>query len=322
MKEIVLITLMLFGASIAFADTLIPERIGTFEVTEEDVVYANVDGGELLAHTYRPNTDNTLYAAVEVHGGAWNYFDRMAGKLYNKALASAGIYIMAVDFRQGPNFKHPLGSRDVTAAVRYLKVNAARMKINPEKIGLIGSSSGGHLALLAGIRPNAPLHQGTPVAVSNGKFDPMSSIDAKVNYVIALWPVSDPLYRFEYAKKVGRDRLVAAHNGYFANPADMKDASIADIIKRGDAGHLPAILVVQPGQDKNIPIEMTYEMMTAYQNAGGYVDYAYYPNQPHAFAHKPTSDTDDCIDLMRQFIKRQVRHQEPEDTASLAKATK
>ena len=306
MKGIVLLALMLLGTSITFAETLIPDDIGKFEVTEEDFVFANIDGVALLARSYRPNTDKTLYAVVEVHGGAWNYFDRMAGRLYNKALASAGIFIMAVDFRQGPKFKHPMASRDVIAAIRYLKVHAQRLNINPEKIGLIGSSSGGHLALLAGVRPNAAIHQGTTILMPDGKLDPLPSMDAKVDYAIALWPVSDPLYRYAYAKKTGREKLVAAHDGYFAKPADMKDASIADILRRGDAEHLPAVLVVQPGKDKNIPIEMTFEMMSAYQNAGGYVDYAYYPNQPHGFAHKSSADTDDCIRLMRDFIQRRI----------------
>ena len=298
---------MLLISTLAFADTLFPEDIGRYGVMEDDFVFADVDGLELRAHSYRPKTDRPVYAVVEVHGGAWNYFDRMAGQLYNKALASAGLMVMAVDFRQGPKFKHPMASRDVTGAIRYLKVHARRLNIDSTRIGLIGSSSGGHLALLSGIRPNAAIHQGTSIVMPDKKTDPAPSADAKVDYVIALWPVSDPLYRYEYAKKAGMEKLVAAHDGYFAKPSDMGDASIADIIKRGDAEHLPAILVVQPGKDENIPMEMTFAMMAAYQNAGGVVDYAFYPDQPHAFAHRPTRDTEDCIRLMNNFIKRRIK---------------
>ena len=307
MKLIIALLILVMGFSTSFAETMTPETIGKYEVLEEDFVYAKIDGIELRAHIYKPKIEEKVYAVVDAHPGAWNYYDRMAGQLYNKALASSGLLVMAVDFRQGPKFKHPLASRDLTGAVRYLRVNAEQLNINPDTIGLIGSSSGGHLALLAGIRPNADIHKGTPIALPDGKFDEMAAADAKVDFVIALWPVSDPFFRYEYAKKTGRDKLVAAHDGYFSDPSDMKDAGIAGIIKHGEAEDLPPILVVQPGKDKNIPEEMTFDMIQAYQTAGGYVDYAYYPDQPHAFAHKPSNDTDDCINLMHDFIKRQLK---------------
>ncbi len=283
-------------------------EVGRYEVIEEDFVYAEVDGVELRAHSYRPKKSGPLPAAVEAHGGAWNLYDRMAGDLYNKALASAGLYVLAVDFRQGPDYQHPLGSRDIASAVRFLRHNAESLNIDAASIGLIGSSSGGHLALLAGLKPNDPVHQGTPVRAGES-FQLLAEVDASVAYIIPLWPVSDPLYRFGYAKEVGRERLIEFHQAYFGDENAMGDASVQRLLRAGEAVEkLPPILVVQPGEDTNIPRPMTFDLMAAYQDAGGQVDYHFYPGMPHAFAHRPSASTDECIDGMRSFINRSLSH--------------
>ncbi|GAB1257488.1 hypothetical protein NBRC116494_19900 [Aurantivibrio plasticivorans] len=281
------------------SNTLAVGEVGDYSVIEEEFVYSVVgDGIELMARSYRPNTEKTLHALVEVHGGAWNLYDRTAGELYNRALASAGLYVLAIDFRQGPNFKHPLASLDATSAVRYLRDNSSRLNLNPDTIGIAGSSSGGHLALLSGLLPDHPQH------FADESIKPSTS--ASVDYIIALWPVSDPIYRFNYAKRIQREPLIKAHLNYFGDEAAMKDANIVRVLGELNVTP-PATLIVQPGEDKNIPLEMTQNLVSAYQSAGGAVDYAFYPGEAHAFAHKASAATDDCIQLMVNFIRRQVQ---------------
>jgi len=246
------------------------QEIGHYEVVEEEFVYARIAGLELLARSYRPKKEGRLPALIEVHGGAWNLYDRNAGSLYNHALASAGIYVMAIDFRQGPEYQHPLGSRDTAGAVRYLRAHADELNIDSDSIGLVGSSSGGHLALLAGLKPNQDLHKGTPLIpgivseivvgivsetdTSEKQAVNMDALNAEVSYIIALWPVSDPSYRYEYAKRIGRDGLIKMHDAYFGTQENMKAASIARILNEKEATeNLPEVLIVQAGEDGNIP---------------------------------------------------------------------
>ncbi len=285
------------------------EAIGQYEVEEKDFVYASVDGIELRAISYRPIKPGILPAVVEVHGGAWNLYNRTAGELYNKALASSGLFVLAIDFRQGPDHQHPLGSRDTASAVRYLKAHANELSIDANKIGLIGSSSGGHLALLAGLKPNAKMHLGTPIVGANKQTMDADQLDATVDYVIALWPVSDPDYRYGYAKQIKRDRLIQFHDNYFGSVAAMKDASVQRILKEEigtNRKDLPAVLVVQPGEDGNIPRPMTFSLLAELQNSGVTTDYLFYPGMPHAFAHRPSKSTDDCIRGMRDYINRRL----------------
>ena len=318
------LTVLTLWSMPAFAQDAEPALapIGTYEVAERDFVWARVGELELRAHEYRPKRTGRLPAAVDVHPGAWNHFDRNAGALYDRALASAGLYVLAVDFRQGPDFQHPLASRDVTAAVRWLRGQARALDVDPERIGLIGSSSGGHLALLAGVRPDAPEHQGTPVALAppperaDGSdvdvaaapsgFAPADATPAGVAFVIALWPVTDPAYRYAYAQQVGRDELIAAHDAFFGSLEAMQAASLPRLVRAKEAQALPPVLVVQPGADINVPQAMTLDFIDAYQGAGGELDYAFFPGLPHGFAHRPGPGTDDCIRRMRDFIARRV----------------
>ena len=79
----------------------------------------------------------------------WCDHDRKAGYIYDKQLAQAGYAVAAIDFRCGPAFQHPAASIDVNAAVHWARLCARQIQARSEEVVTIGSSSGGHLALLA-----------------------------------------------------------------------------------------------------------------------------------------------------------------------------
>ncbi len=294
-------------ASPALADRA-PPAAETQTVTKTDVVWGHPADLDLKATIYRPVAKSAapLPVLVDVHGGAWGSLDRTGDALYASELARGGVLVVSIDFRQSPQFQHPAGSADVTAAVRYVRLNAKALGADPDRIGLIGSSSGGHLALLAALRPDAPQHKGTPIADASGKFAAHDDISASVDYVVAMWPVSDPAARYRYAKRAGIARLAELTEKYFPSDGAMWDASIPRIVTSGEAKSLPPILVVQPGDDSNIPQDMTFDLLHAWQARGGRVDYLFYPGQPHAFGHRPSEATTDLIAAIAGFIARQT----------------
>jgi acetyl esterase len=290
----------------AFAANAIPlTDIGAESIVEDDFIYARAGGVELRAHSYRPKTSGLRAAIIDVHGGAWSSGDRMQGAHYDRALASSGLYVLAIDFRQAPAAQHPAANRDISAAVRYLRANATQLSIDPASIGLVGSSSGGHLAMLAGLLPSSDQHRGTEIS-NGGGFVLVDDADASVRYVIALWPVSDPAHRYEYAKRVGRGELLKSHDAYFGSFEAMHRASVPRVLRAKEATQLPPLFVVQPGNDANIPREMTFDLISAYQDAGGRVDYQFYPNRAHAFGHRASEDTDRLVAAMRDFIAAEL----------------
>lgn len=275
------------------------------DVVESDVPYARPDGVELLARVYRPSETQSapLPTIVAVHGGAWNANDRTRNELANRTFASAGMVVVSLDFRQGPAFQHPSATSDIIAGIRWTRLHAAEYGGNPNGIGLVGNSSGGHLAILAAIRPRAEEHQRTPLA--DGA--PATEVDASVRYVVAQWPVSDPLYRFRYATRAGRESLVANHLAYFGDEATMRAASVTRILDDGEANEVPSMLIIQPGEDLNVPLEMTQSLVRAVQKRGAHLEYAFFPGEPHAFTYEPSDATEQCLALITDFIHRQAR---------------
>lgn len=114
----------------------------------------------------------------------------------------------------------------------------------------------------------------------------------KIDSVLACWPVSDPAYRYAYAQRENRTRLVEAHEGYFESLENMQAASVQQILDAGEWSQLPRLLIVQSGEDLNVPVEMTAELVRAYKSAGGYLEYAFFPEVPHWFGNSPSPATD------------------------------
>jgi acetyl esterase len=291
---------------------------GPYETEEYDLPFAHPGGLELLARIYRPKglAQERLPALVDAHGGAWCKFDRRLGAICSRGLAACGLVVASVDFRQAPDYQHPLGSADVAAGVRFVRANAAKLDVDPDRIGLMGGSSGGHLALLAAIKPNAPEHRVTPIVVE-GPGDGRD-VDASVSCVLALWPVSDPLARYQWAvsqRHVPPEDppgfnplgLIEGHLGYFGSEAVMEAASVHHCLARGEAQSLPPVWVAQPEVDQNVPSKITEALVAAYRKAGGEIECRVFPGTTHAFGYFPGPDTDWCIEAMRAFVAQHLR---------------
>jgi len=290
------------------------DQAGPYEVDEADAVFARAEGQELLARVYRPkgDVDVPLAALVDVHGGAWSRGDHVTGALHGRALAASGLVVLSLGFRQGPAAKHPAASADVAAGVRYVRAHAQRLGVDPRRVGIVGSSSGGQLALLAALKPGAPELAGTWTMAPDGALEEARG-DESVAIVLALYPVADPLARFRYV--VGRlndgsgfdaARLIAAHHGYFASEAQMAEASVTRIVTEREARVLPPVWLAHPGQDDNVPAAVTDAFVQAYERAGGSIERVHFPDARHGFIGQASADTDKAIALMRDFIGRHL----------------
>jgi acetyl esterase len=290
---------------------------GPYEVEQTDTPFARADGLELLARVYRPRgePERPLGAVVYVHGGAWARLDRTADAILCGALAASGAVVIALDFRQAPDHRYPAASADVAAGVRYARAHAPRLGVDPARIGLLGSSSGGLLALLHALRPAAPEHAGTLIVGPDGAIV-AGPRDASVAFVVALYPVADPLARYRYALSredeppppSGFDakRLIASHRAFFPDEAAMAATSVTRIVTAGEATALPPVWVGQPDQDDNVPAAITEAFVRAYRSAGGLIEHAHFPDARHSFMQQASPDTDKGVALIRDFVGRRL----------------
>ncbi|MYD44139.1 MAG: alpha/beta hydrolase [Gammaproteobacteria bacterium] len=269
-------------------------------VAERDICFAQTHGLDLLGRIYEPSERNG-HGIVMVHGGAWTANDRLTPHVMSRLLAQRGLVVFSLDFRCGPAFQHPAASADIAAGIRFFRSHAAECGINGSTIGLIGSSSGGHLVLYTALQPNIPTHQ---ITTEIGSDD--ASGDASVAYVVALWPVSNPLARYEYALEQERQELVRAHQGYFGSRTAMHDASIQRCLRSREFTHLPPVFIVQPGEDANVPQYMTNDLLAAFQSVQHEPEYKLMEGLPHAFAYEASAATNECEAAVWSFIQKQL----------------
>jgi hypothetical protein len=134
-------------------------------------------------------------------------------------------------------------------------------------------------------------------------------IDARVAYVIAAWPVIDPLYRFRYAKEFNRQEHVKAHIDYWRTEEAMAEGNPQTIIDSDEQDELPPILMLLKANDRNHPLEMQERFIASYRKRGGMIETYMFEGLPeHRVAPMPSQpDTIRFIEMMASFIRRQSK---------------
>ncbi|WP_395093813.1 alpha/beta hydrolase fold domain-containing protein [Armatimonas sp.] len=140
------------GALALLLLALAPVRAQEGVVFEKGIEFTNPDNQHLLLDLARPEKgDGPFPAVLCIHGGGFRAGTRDGYDGLIKQLAARGYVAITVDYRLAPKYPFPAAIHDVKAAVRWLRANAAKYHINPERIGVTGGSAGGHLALYLGV---------------------------------------------------------------------------------------------------------------------------------------------------------------------------
>jgi acetyl esterase/lipase len=271
----------------------------SYEVEETDLVYRSDGESALLARLYRPRAPGPFPALLDVHGGAWNAGTRLQNAPIDRALAGRGLIVAAIDFRLAPAHPHPAALLDINYATRWLKARAADFGASPEGLGLLGSSSGGHQAVLSALRPRDRRYAALPLAGAD-------ALDASAAYVVACWPVLDPHARYLYAREVGRGELVRATEAYFGDEAAMREASPTLILEGDEPVELPAVLVVQATADANVPNRIVERFAAAYRARGGALELAVFPGAEHGFGNRGGPLAEQAIEEIGRFLAGQA----------------
>ena len=124
-----------------------------------NIVYSNVSDQELLLDAYIPKVSGKHPAILVIHGGAWRFGNRKQLSSYARSLAERGFSCFAIDYRLAPKHKFPAQIEDCRSAVKWIRKNANKYKVDASKIGVIGYSAGGHLATLLGTTGEGPSEQ-------------------------------------------------------------------------------------------------------------------------------------------------------------------
>lgn len=280
---------------------------GRYEVERHDEVYAEPGGLALEVRVYQPKgAPPGRPGIVDVHGGAWRYFDRKVDASQCRGLASAGAVVAAIDFRQAPGHRWPTAVADVAAGVRWLKSNADRFGVDPDAVLLLGGSSGGHLVQWVALRPEGSECRATAIA---GEARDVGAVDAHVRGVLALWPVAAPDQRFRYLRErrdagdtestdplFHVDALIESQELFFGDEEMMREASIVELLANGDHEQLPPLFLAHPELDENVPRAMSVDVVERWRAAGGQAELRDYPGLTHGFVNFGGEAAAACID--------------------------
>ncbi|MEZ6065253.1 MAG: SMP-30/gluconolactonase/LRE family protein [Planctomycetaceae bacterium] len=128
-----------------------------------DIEFARYGDRRLLMDIFRPSypVNVPLPCVVVVHGGGWLKGDKSKFRAIAIELAARGYVTAAIEYRLGGEAEFPAAIHDCNAAVRFLRANASELLLDPNAIGAVGGSAGGHLVGLMATGPDVPELQGT-----------------------------------------------------------------------------------------------------------------------------------------------------------------
>lgn len=258
----------------------------TQEITVEDVEYLRHGDRPLLARLFTPAGRGPFPIVVDLHGGAWCRGDRLNDAPINEALARSGVLVAALDFRMPPVASYPASVADIHYALRWLKTRAESLGGRPDRVGVLGVSSGAHQGMLLAMRPRDARYASIPLD---------GVADASVGCVVMCWPVIDPLSRYRYAKALKAkgqpypevvDRVLPCHDEYWKNEEAMAEGNPVLALERGEAVELPPVLYLQGTRDVAHPRPDLDRFVAQYRKAGGRVDLELFDGEAEGFINK------------------------------------
>lgn len=171
MKRILALAVLPFVLSAA--ELPIPDSV-TFDRAIE---FSNPQDQHLQLNLARPKEGNGPFPAVVcIHGGGFRAGTRESYDKTCLMLAQHGYVAATITYRLSPAFQFPAAVHDCKAAVRWLRANAAKYKIDPARIGTMGGSAGGHLAQFLGVTTGVKEFDGV------GNLDQSSAVACVVNF--------------------------------------------------------------------------------------------------------------------------------------------
>jgi acetyl esterase/lipase len=220
------------------------------------------------------------------------------------------VVVAALDFRMPPEAPYPASLADINYAIRWLKTQATALGSRPDLVGISRNSSGGHQAMLAGMRPHNPRYAALPLPTG------APAVDASVRCVVMCWPVIDPLGRYRYAKTLKEggkpypelvDRVLPLHDQYWQTEEAMAEGNPVLALERGEWVELPPVLY-QGTRDIAHPRADLDRFVMHYRRAGGQVELELFEDEAEGFiTRNPTSPAaGQAIEKIIEFVHKQV----------------
>jgi acetyl esterase/lipase len=266
---------------------------------ERNVVYGKVDDVELKLDIYFPRQtgSNLSPVAMYVHGGGWEHGDKAlgAGALIIHELVRRGYLVASINYRLAPQYKFPAQIEDAKCAVRFLRANAKKYRLDSNRIGVWGGSAGGHLVALLGL------------ADVKAGFDGVgghAAESSKVHAVVDMFGPTDLTVARMGEKQ--RQLLAEVFGASDDKEGVLKRASPVTYIKK-DA---PPFLILQGEEDKLVAPEQSRVLDKRLKEAGVSSQLIMVKHAGHSFlpsGGKPSPSPAEIIQIVADFFDKSLK---------------
>jgi len=256
----------------------------------KDIVFATVGDTSLALDLYQPKGKAKNGLIVWVHGGAWRSGSK--DKVPVLGLVDKGWTLASVNYRLSGQAHFPAQSHDIKGAIRFLRANQQEYRLRANKIFVIGSSAGGHLAAQVGL--------------TNGQFQLEGSVGGNGNVssdiqgIVSLYGASNLTTILNQSTPHGLSVRVPALEAFIGGqPEDLvKETQLASPVFHVDEMD-PPLLMIHGDQDPQMPINQSIELLGKYNELN--LDVTFIPIHGAKHGGKAFFDAK-RIEIMNQFL--------------------
>ena len=266
-----------------------------------DVVYASIEGRDLLLDVYAPKTRpaELIPVVVWVHGGGWRggSKDRISRSL---PILSHGFGMVSVGYRLSGEAVFPAAIADVKAAVRWVRANATRYGFDPARLGAWGSSAGGHLVALLGTA-----HE---VTEWDSIHEENAGLSSRPTAVCNWFGPTDFLRMNDFPGRIDHDAPDSPESRFIGgpiqdNPEKTQRANPIRYVTSDD----PPMLHMHGENDGSVPYNQS-ELLHAALQASGVESHLYMVrNADHGFRDMEGDTPESLLGRVRDFFERTLR---------------
>jgi len=267
-----------------------------------DIEYARLGDVSLKLDLYQPASDGAPLL-VWLHGGAWERGSKNPMPL--ASLVERGFAIASIDFRPASAAPFPAQVHDIKAAVRFLRSLAERFGYDATRIGVLGASSGGHLAALVGTTNGR--------AELEGDLGEHRSTSSDVQAIVSYFGASNLTTILAQSTPYGLGIRTPALKAFLGALPEENEilAKLASPVFQVDASD-PPLLMLHGDQDPQMPINQSHELQGAYEKAGVEVGLVVV----HGAAHGGDAFYDpERIERVASFLSSSLRRELTSDSA-------
>jgi len=268
----------------------------------EDQVYSRAGGRDRLADVYIPEGEGPFPAVLFLHGGGWRFGDRRLAPDLARYFARDGYVMVSIDYRLSDEARFPASVVDAVTAIRWMRAEAARLRIDPARIGLLGSSAGAHLALLAGLDAERfgseewAEHSAAVAAIVDG-YGPSDFLRADAQRDPDALPGTDPESAVIPPPRPATD-ADSMESVYLGAPiAEVPDLVAAANPANYAAGARCPVLILHGDCDAHVPLDQSRIVFDALAAAGAEVTFAEIGGLGHGFLNRNELDAQGPHDM-------------------------